>query len=250
MKKRSTTALIAAMAVVAAGVFVSFFLSFSNQDPEHVITLPGQGSAVIDTSPEIQEENHQLIQTITVDVSNIQSVVASLSQPASYQCQSELTYYYRDTQAVMKNQLWKQDELVRTSQLLEDGAAGQQALITDSYVYLWSGEEAYVQFPRQENDADLYSFAPTYEDILQLDAADILTGEVQDVDGQMCLYVVSRDPLTGEQEEWYVLVENGLLLYAEGTLDGTPTYTFRLTELQLEQPEDTRFLLPDGTVPQ
>ena len=250
MKKRSTTALIAALAVVAVGVFVSFFLSFSNQAPEHVITLPGQGSAIIDTSPEIQEENHQLIQAITVDVSNIQSVIASLSRPVSYQGQSELTYHYRDTQSVLKNQLWKRDGLVRTSQLLEDGAAGEQALITDAYVYLWSGEEAYVRFPHQENDADLYSLAPTYEDILRLDAADILAGEVQDLDGQMCLYVSSQDPLTGEQEEWYVLVENGLLLYAQGKLDGTPTYTFRLSELQLEQPDGSLFLLPDGTEPQ
>ncbi len=250
MKKRSTTALIAAMAVVAAGVFVSFFLSFSNQYPEHVITLPGQGSAVIDTSPEIQESNRQMIQTITVNTSNIQSVIASLSRPESYQCQSELTYFYRDAQTVMKNQLWKQGEWVRTSQLSDDGQAGQQALITDSWVYLWSGEESYVKFPRQENDADLYSLAPTYEDILQLDSAHLMTGEVRDVDGRMCLYVSSRDPLTGEQEQWYVLVENGLLLYADGTLGDVPTYTFQLTELQLEQPEDARFLLPDGTKPQ
>ena len=83
-----------------------------------------------------------------------------------------------------------------------------------------------------------------------MNAADILAGEVQEMDGQMCLYVSSRDPLTGEQEEWYVLVENGLLLYAEGKLDGTPTYTFRLTELQLEHSEDSLFLLPDGTAPQ
>ena len=47
-----------------------------------------------------------------------------------------------------------------------------------------------------------------------------------------------------------ILVENGLLLYADGTLDGVPTYAYRMTELQLEQPDETLFLLPDGTVPQ
>lgn len=250
MKKRSTTALIAAMAVVAAGVFVSFFLSFSTQDPEHEITLPGQGSAVIDTSPEIQEENRQLIQTVTVDVSNIQAVIASLARPDAYQSRSELTYFYRDTQSVTGCQLWKRDSWVRTSQFLEDGSAGQQALIGPAEVYLWSGEEPYVRFPVQENDVDLYGFMPTYEDLLRLDAKDLLAGEVRDVDGRMCLYAVSRDPLTGEEEQWYVLVENGLLLYAEGALEGVPTYAFHLTELQLEQPDENLFLLPDGTNPQ
>ena len=250
MKKRSTTALIAAMVVVAAGFFASFFLSLSNQDPEHVIMLPGQGSAVIDTNPAIQEGNRQLIQTISVDTTNIQSVIASLERPQSYQCHSELTYFYRDTQSTVHNQLWKQDGLARVSQLAADGTAGEQALITQTYVYLWRGDEAYVRFPVQEHDDDLYSLAPTYEDILQLDAAHILVGEVREVDGQMCLYVESRDPLTGEQETWYVLVENGLLLYADGSLEGVPTYTFHLTELRLEASEESVFLLPDGTKPQ
>lgn len=250
MKKRSTTALIAAMAVVAAGVFVSFFLSFSNQDAEHVITLPGQGSAVIDTSPEIEESNRQMIQTITVDASNIQAVVASLSRPETYQCQSELRYFYRDTQAVMRSQLWKQGSLIRTSELAEDGQAGQQALLTDSWVYLWNGDTPYARYARQESDADLYSLTPTYEDLLLVEPGDILAGEVCDVDGQMCLFVRSRDRLTGEEEQWYVLVENGLLLYAEGTLDGAATYRYQLSELLLEQPEPSVFLLPDGTEPQ
>lgn len=250
MRKRSTTALLAAMAVVAAGVFVSFFVSFSSPDPEHEITLPGQGSAVIDTSPEIEESNRQLIQTVAVDASNIQSVIGSLSRPEQYQSQSELTYYYRDTQTVLRTGLWKQNGLVRTSQLKADGTAGPQALMGEYSVYLWQGEEPPVRFARQDMDADLYNFAPTYEDILQLSPSDILAGEVRDVDGQMCLYVCSLDPLTGEQEQWYVLVENGLLLCAEGALNGASTYAYRMQELRLEAADASLFLLPDGTQPQ
>lgn len=250
MRKRSTTALIAAMAVVAAGVFISFFLSFSSQDPEHVITLPGQGSAVIDTSPDIEASNRQMIQAIAVDTSNIRAVITSMSRPEAYQCRSALTYFYRDAQTVMESQQWKRGSAVRTSQLTADGQPEQQSLITEDWVYLWQGDEPYVRFARQAQDADLYGLTPTYEDILQLDAAQILVGEVRELDGQMCLYVCSKDPLTGEQEQWYILVENGLLLYADGVLDGVPTYTYRLQELQLDQPEEALFLLPDGTNPQ
>lgn len=238
------------MAVVAAGVFVSFFVSFSNPDPEHTISLPGQGSAVIDTNPEIEESNRQLIQTIAVDASNIQAVIASLSRPEQYHSRSELTYYYRDSQTVIACSLWAKDGLVRVSQLNEDGTDGPQALLGASSVYVWQGEAPWARFARQEQDADLYSLTPTYEDILSLGASDILVGEVRDVDGQMCLYVSSRDPLTGEQEQWYVLVENGLLLQASGALNGAPTYDYRMTELQLEPLDDAQFLLPDGTAPQ
>ena len=250
MKKRSTTALLAALAVVAAGVFVSLFLSFSNQDPAHVITLPGQGSAVIDTAPEIEEENRQMMQQLTVNVSNVQAVIASLRRPENYQNQSELTYFYRDTQHTVKNQLWKLGSCIRTCQLAEDGSYAENALLTDDWVYLWSGDSAYARFARQAQDGDLYSRTPTYEDLLQLNRTDILSVEVRDVDGRMCISVTSMDPMTGEQENWCILVENGLLLYADGTLDGVPTYAYRMTELQLERPDETLFLLPDGTVPQ
>ncbi len=250
MKKRSTTALLAALAVVAAGVFVSLFLSFSNQDPAHVITLPGQGSAVIDTAPEIEEENRQMMQQLTVDATNVQSVIASLSRPENYQSQSELTYFYRDTQHTVRSQLWKLGNRIRTSQLAEDGSSSENAILTDAWVYLWGGDSSYVRFAREEQDADLYSRTPNYEDVLQLSSTDILAGEIREIDGRMCISVTSKDPLTGEQENWCVLVENGLLLYADGTLDGVPTYAYRMTELQLEQPDEALFLLPDGTVPQ
>ena len=250
MRKRSTTALLAAMAVVAAGVVVSFFVSVSAPDPEHEISLPGQGSAVIDTSPVIEESNRQFIQTISVDASNVQSVIASLSRPEQYQSQSELTYYYRDSQTVMACSLWKQDGMLRISQQKEDGATGPQALLSASYVYLWEGDAPWVQFARQEQDADLYSLAPTYEDILRLEPSNILAGEVREVDGQMCVYASSRDPLTDELEQWYVLVENGLLLCADGALNGAPTYDYRMTELRLERADGALFVLPDGTTPQ
>ena len=52
MKKKSAAAVIAALIVVALGFFASFFLSFTDgKDENYTITLPGQGSAVIDTNP-------------------------------------------------------------------------------------------------------------------------------------------------------------------------------------------------------
>ena len=50
--------------------------------------------------------------------------------------------------------------------------------------------------------------------------------------------------------QWYVLAENGLLCYAEGSLDGQTTYEVRITDLQPEGSTYTTFLLPDGTQPE
>ena len=58
------------------------------------------------------------------------------------------------------------------------------------------------------------------------------------------------DEQTGETVQWYVLAENGLLCYAEGSLDGQTTYEVRITDLQPEGSAYTTFLLPDGTQPE
>lgn len=242
-------ALIAAMFVVAVGIFVSFFLSFSNQNDSYTITLPGQGSAVIDTSPDIGESNRNQMHTVSVDADNIQAVVASLQRPAKYQCQMEMTYFYRDTRTVLQSQLWKDGDLVRISQQTADEQAAQQVLLTRDWAYLWGKEGIYTCFARQEKDLDLYSRAPSYEDLVSMPQGQLLVGELRELDGQLCLYAETKDALTGELEQWYVLVENGLLLYAAGTLDGINTYIYRMTGLQLALDSTGVFTLPDGSQP-
>jgi len=45
-------------------------------------------------------------------------------------------------------------------------------------------------------------------------------------------------------------VENGLLLYADGMLDGKLTYQTQITDLQLGVADPTVFLLPNGARPE
>lgn len=250
MKKRSTLALISAMAVVAVGIFISFFLSFSVTDDSYVITLPGQGSAIIDTSPDVSVNNRNKLKTVSVTADNIQSVVSSLHRPENYQCQMEMVYYYQTQQTTMVSNLWKKGDLVRISQHTADHKDGQQILLTSDWAYLWAGDQPFARFPRQVNDLDLYSRAPSYEDLVQMSRDQILFGELRELDGQLCLYAETSDKLTGELESWYILVENGLLIYASGSLDGVNTYRCTMVELQTELAEDADFTLPDGTIPQ
>ena len=155
MKKKSAAAVIAALIVVALGFFASFFLSFTDgKDENYTITLPGQGSAVIDTNPEMEQSNRDQLQTVQVDRSNVQAVIARLQRPASYQYQAETSYFYRESKTVLRSQVWKEDTRTRISQFTADGETGQQILLTESWVYLWGMEGAYVRYTRQTQDAD------------------------------------------------------------------------------------------------
>lgn len=251
MRKRSAAALVAALIVVAVGFFASFFFLFADGSGEqYTITLPGQGSAVIDPSPEIGQSNRSQLQTVEIDRTNLLAVVQTLQRPETYHLQSETTYFYRDSQSTLKCQLWKSRNGIRISQLDAQDAQAQQILLTDKWVYLWGAENAVVRFEKQSRDADLYRRMPTYEDLLKLSAEEILDGSVVELEGQLCLYAKTMDSLTGEVEQWYILAENGLLLYADGTLDGQMTYQTRMTQLQLELEEQNLFLLPDGSQPE
>ena len=251
MRKRSTAALIAAMLVVAVGFFASFFFLFAESSGEqYTITLPGQGSAVIDPSPEIGQANRDQLQIVEIDRTNFLAVLQSLQRPETYQLQSETTYYYRDSSSTLKSQLWKGQPGMRISQMNAQNEQAQQVLLTDNWVYVWSADSEVARFEKQSRDADLYRRTPTYEDLLKLSAEEILEGRVEELEGQLCLYAKTKDTLTGEEEQWYILAENGLLLYAEGTLDGQMTYQTRMTQLQLEMEDSQLFLLPDGSQPE
>lgn len=251
MRKRSAAALVAALIVVAVGFFASFFFLFADSSGEqYTITLPGQGSAVIDPSPEIGQSNRSQIQSVKIDRTNIQAVLQTLQQPETYHLQSETTYFYRDSYTTLKSQVWKGKPGMRISQLNAQDAQSEEILLTDKWVYLWNAEGAVAQFEKQSRDADLYRRTPTYEDLLKLSSEELLEGCVTELEGQLCLYAKSRDSLTGEEEQWYILAENGLLLYADGTLDGQMTYQTRMTQLQLEFEGENLFLLPDGSQPE
>ena len=243
-------ALLSAVAVVAVGIFISFFLSFSTNDDTNLITLPGQGSAIIDKNPDLAESNRDKLQTVTVNADNIQAVVSSLHRPEEYQCQSETVYFYGVSQTTFVSKLWKRGDLTRIYQSTSAGLEERQTLLTRDWVYTWASGPEYGKFPRQANDMDLYSRMPSYEDLVAIPREQILAGELRERNGALCLYAESQDDLTGERESWYILVDNGLLIYAEGHLNDSITYRCSMMELQLELDAEIDFTLPDGTIPQ
>ena len=92
MKKKSTAAFFAALAVLAVGILASIFLTFPTRDQDtYTITLPGKGSANIDITHEIDTANRTRVQAVTIDESTIQSVVAALARPEEYPARYRVT---------------------------------------------------------------------------------------------------------------------------------------------------------------
>lgn len=250
MKQRGTVALILALAVIAAGILGSFFWSFSRQNPDQSqITLPGHGTADIDHTQDIGDSNRETVELLTVTRDNVAEVLRQLRRPEAYQCQVESTYYYGEGASTLKSTLEVRDGLVRITQYDRQEQPTLEALLTETRVYLWDTGEHWSDFLRMPDDRDLYARFPTYEDILTLPPERLLAGRTEVLDGELCIFVQTRQPETGEEQDWYILAETGLLLYTETRKDGAVCYTGAMKQFSAQPPGEERFLLPDGSAP-
>lgn len=248
MKRRGIAALIAALAVIAAGLLISFFLSFSaGNKGQYQIILPGHGSATIDETQKIETENREKIQSVVIDKTNVQAVIASLSRPDGYSCVMQSTYFYNDESAELKSKCDVSGSLMRITQYTQSEKTELSALLTEKWVYLWNEGEIYERFPRMENDADLYLRAPSYRDIVLLAPEFVLDGGTAEIDGHLCLTIQTQDPETGETTDWAILADNGQLLYAESKDSHGMTFLTVMQSFSAGKPEDSLFLLPDGS---
>ena len=88
---------------------------------------------------------------------------------------------------------------------------------------------------------------PTYEEVLLLPVMDILQADYQDRDGTGCIYVATAENERGYADKYWVSVSTGLLVAAERTCNGELVYRFTASPLDSDPPEDSLFLLPDGS---
>ncbi|MBQ7491936.1 MAG: hypothetical protein IJT76_05005 [Clostridia bacterium] len=251
MKRRSLAALIAALAVIAVGILISFFLSLTAKNTgKYTISLPGQSTATIDDMGLIREKNRETVQAVTIDEKNAQAVIGALERPEQYQCTYVITYRYGENTAAFTGMIAVNGARSYAQTVNDDGQAMFYALLTDRWSYVWGEDEIYRRFPRKSRDADLYACAPTYEDLLDIPQEQILKAYVEELDGQLCLAVLTGDPMTDEWQEWRILVDSGILLTMEAKNGIETTYSAVLGTLSLNTPEERLFLLPDERSPE
>lgn len=251
MKRRGLAALIAALAVIAVGILISFFLSLTAKNTgNYTISLPGQSTATIDDMGLIREKNRETVQAVTIDEDNVQAVIGALERPERYQSVYVITYYYGEDSAAFTGTIAANGTLSYAKTVNESGEDLFHALLSERWTYVWGEDETYRRFPRKTRDADLYACAPTYEDLLAIPREQIVKASVDEVDGELCLLVLSREPVSGEEQEWRILADCGVLLTMESRKEGRITYSAVLATLSLDPPEDRFFLLPDGKHPE
>lgn len=190
------------------------------------------------------------VTVVEITPETVQAAIASLSRPENYGRSMTIEYLWDGGGGSHELYTIVREPWTRVDRGLPDGST-RISVTNGEETYIWYGygQDAEVTaLPAGEFSADVEQSIPTYEDILDLPAEDILLADYRPLDALTCIYVETAADGAGYSTRYWVSVENGLLVQAERLLGETAVY--RMTSLYVDQTEydASRFTLPDGTV--
>ena len=242
-KRNLLVVLIAAVIVVA--MLSSFGLRLFVPDTARIVLPtpaaspgpgeePGGGGVRVDVTPE-----------------TVQAVIGqTLTRPESYAREVPVEDVGGDGEgAAATAQVWVDGGWTMTETTLPGGAV-RRTIVGDGRFWLWyDGDRTPVTGPADSRSADLEGQRiPTYEDVLDLDPADIAAAGYEERGGLACVWAETVPDGLGYTERYWVAVDSGLLVSAETTLDGALVYRMTAYAVERPAPAGTAFELPNGTV--
>ena len=237
--------------VIAAAILASFGPNlFQAKTPR--VNLPEQTAPASSQEPDTSEIGGPFV-PVEVTADTVQSVIATLERPVNYSRILLLDTFSGDRQYTASAQVWVDGGWTRVDLTQQNQPRGtQHTIVGPDRFYRWYGaDHEAVEGSADQWDADLAQRIPSYQDIIDLDKADITATGYVEKEGLSCVYVeVAVDGLGYAERYWVSLSSgsNGLLMFSETLKDGA--VVLRMTSRAPESPvtaEDV-FTLPDGTV--
>ena len=131
-----------------------------------------------------------------------------------------------------------------------DSILPTEYLLAGDTLYGWlSGQKTYRSFPLGSFDPAWLAKLPSLQTLSALDASRFEAAEFVEQDGMWTIriaYATRR----GLSEVCYVSLDSGLVIQSETYDHGTLIFSLQVSDLSLDEPDSSAFLLPDGTTPQ
>ncbi len=230
-------------------VLIVFIYSTSGSTP--AVTLPPPAASGMTETPLPGTQANENIKRLTITADNVQSVIRTMSRAESYSEIVTITSYWEDGKAVYKITASVRSGISRLSVSGPKNTSAKNIIITDNNVYIWYGSERsyYTGNAGTKSDPaflDKFEMIPTYEDVLRIDASDIIEAALTQHNNEPCIYVRARSGEYSYTYEYYVSLATGLLA-ASRIYDGdTLIYEMSADSVTLTVPSDDAFRLPDG----
>lgn len=203
------------------------------------ITLP-------DTTPRLPPAAAgDALTVVEIAPDTVQAAIGTLSRPEEYRRTVTVEQSWEGGSGSYQTEVSVSGGWTR----LDRALAGDRHTLTDgetTHIWYGDGPEVYTA-PAGGISADDEQTIPTYEDILELDPAQIASADYRTVSGTDCIYVETvRDP-EGLVLRYWVSVDTGLLTAAEQLLWDRTVYRMAASAPDPAGPGAEDFLLPDGT---
>ncbi len=193
---------------------VIYFLQDSGEDTPAVV-LP---TAAAEHQASGDEEEGDGVTQLKAEINpdTVQSVLSVMERLESYTQTASVTTYAGTQTSASVISLWVLGDSIRSISVSEAGT--RNVLLDGDTMWIWySGQDAVYEAPRRDTgaySADVLQGAPTYEDILALDADAITRAGYVDFTGKSCVYVAYTAGELGYSYEVYIAVDSGLLIGA------------------------------------
>lgn len=182
------------------------------------------------------------LERIEITRTNAARLIASLTRPSEYSSEGNTTIFSERGNLKQIYRLFVLENYRKICRYYDD-SWHDESIYTPTKVHMYSDGQA-IPVERGDFTPDAACSMPTYEDILDLNQENITDAKYLVYNDISCIWLGAR---IGSMEiEYWVNLENGLLIRAEAKQNGDVAWEFELTGVTLERPADDVFLLPSG----
>ena len=187
----------------------------------------------------------QSVADVEITTGNAQTVIATLSRPASYRCKVSNTIYYQDGSATLNCRRYALAGVLRTDTVDADDKVRSTLLRKGSTVYAWNeGDSSAYQGAAGDFSDDAAAMLPTYEDVLAENVTLTAAGR-ENIGYEPCITVTFEQG--GYRCVYAVSTVSGLLRQASFYDGDTLARRVDVSDVSTETQDSSLFALPDGT---
>ncbi|HHX71496.1 MAG TPA: hypothetical protein GX701_01060 [Clostridiales bacterium] len=244
--------LITALFVMFSLVLV-FILTGAFRRPDSTIVLPDpnqSGPAGLDGLAPVYLNEPAEFLAMDLNEDNIVSVIQSLQRPEHYAAIYKEALYAAEARppAITETSVARKNGMTRFEITPAKGRPYMQ-LVTEKYLYSFqNGSAGVVKTHRGPWEHDRLGSLPSYIILANQAKARIVRCGVEERDG---IFLIVVEAQVGNYRETYAIsLVHGLLVSLESKENGTTVYQLSLERLDLTEPADALFLLPNGQMPE
>ncbi len=237
-----------AVLITAAVLLAFFYMDRGDETPP--ISFPDATDSGGPGLPEPGEGEEGELAFVEVTPETVQAVIRTIKRPDSYSRVMTIESWWDGGSVKYEVGAWSKNNETRLTIKADGWSEPKNILITGAYLYIWYGDDAKNYYRAKRDgalaDASLYDalqMLPTYEDVLELDPADITEADYVEQPGGWRIRVTAKDGELGYDETYYVSIETGLLEAAEIYDGDRLTYKMMAGEAELSAPDDSFFRL-------